>query len=79
MAYYAKTVVVDMTPMTEEPEFSILSLRQLEEISGQYRCVICLRDPHDAHICPKCTQIFGKGCLYTAYNVFDATSCPHCG
>ena len=78
MAYYAKSVVVDLTPVLGEPDFVVLSLKELEEISEQYRCVICLRTSSQAHICPKCGNVFGKGCLDLAYNNFGATSCPHC-
>lgn len=79
MSYYAKSVVIDLTPVRGEPEFAILSLRELDDITSEYRCVICLRDPAEAHLCPKCTNIFGQACLRVAYNTFGGTSCPHCG
>ena len=78
MAYYEKSVVIDLTPVLKEQDFAILSLQELDEISRQFNCLICLRTPSEAKICPKCGSIFGKACLQVAYKNFGGTECPHC-
>ena len=55
---------------------SNLAIIDVSKAAMQFRCVICLSDPIDSHLCPKCAVCFCLECLSTAYQ--STKSCPHC-
>ena len=48
------------------------------EAAKTFRCVVCLCDPVDPQLCPKCAALFCQECLSTAYKVNNRRTCPHC-
>jgi len=55
---------------------SNLAMIDVSKAAMQFNCVICLSDPIDSHLCPKCATFFCRACLAMAYQ--RSRCCPHC-
>ena len=57
----------------------VMDRSEVARMLMKVRCQICAKDPREAHLCPKCSSHFCRGCLATGTTNEDGvSSCTGC-